>query len=364
MSLSTAQRPVVILGAGATKACGGPLTGEILPATFLKRETYQLEREGYLQLLESFLIENFHVPTNIGERHTYSYPGLPLLLSLIDTAIDRKQPLGASWSVERLEDVRSSLEYAIFALLEAELRQGLPSFHDEALQKVFRFGLEPHVISLNYDIIIDNSMVSANEGLGGPFPDYGCDFSTEYLERFPLSRGKLLKLHGSLNWLYCPACHRLDLGLSESGTRTTKQLDALYQVEQQFNLEKNYSCKGSPCPDCNTPVRPILITPTHHKDYRNPHVSRVWYEAERLLRKADHAVFIGYSLPDDDVEVAYLFKRGLAHLLPDAVTVVEYDPQNRLLQDNPVGLRYRTLFGDGLDWHSSGFGPWVQGLPN
>ena len=30
-----ARHPVIILGAGATKACGGPLTNEILPAVLI-----------------------------------------------------------------------------------------------------------------------------------------------------------------------------------------------------------------------------------------------------------------------------------------------------------------------------------------
>jgi hypothetical protein len=50
------EHPIVICGAGATKACGGPLTNEILPdALELKQE---LEREGFLDLLERFLMEN------------------------------------------------------------------------------------------------------------------------------------------------------------------------------------------------------------------------------------------------------------------------------------------------------------------
>jgi hypothetical protein len=61
-------------------------------------------------------------------------------------------------------------------------------------------------------------------------------------------------------------------------------------------------------------VRPVMITPTQKKDYRSPHVARVWYEAERLLRQANQGVFIGYSMPEDDVEVVYLLKRGLSDL--------------------------------------------------
>jgi len=63
----------------------------------------------------------------------------------------------------------------------------------------------------------------------------------------------------------------------------------------------------------------------HLKDYRNPHLSSVWFEAQRVLRQADRLTFVGYSMPDDDVEVVYLVKRGLAHIQsPKLITVVEY----------------------------------------
>ena len=106
-------------------------------------------------------------------------------------------------------------------------------------------------------------------------------------------------------------------------------------------------------------MRPLLIAPTHLKDYRNPHLAQVWYEAERVLREADRAIFIGYSLPDDDVEVVYLLKRSLAHLTPDRITVVEYDLAMPSLANHAVGRRYRTLFGDGIDWRPEGLDGWL-----
>ena len=39
--------------------------------------------------------------------------------------------------------------------------------------------------------------------------------------------GRLFKIHGSLNWLYCEKCSRLDLFVSEglNGLRTSKALE-------------------------------------------------------------------------------------------------------------------------------------------
>jgi hypothetical protein len=80
------------------------------------------------------------------------------------------------------------------------------------------------------------------------------------------------------------------------------------------------------------------------------------------LRKADRAIFVGYSLPDDDVEVIYLLKRGLAHITdPKKIAVVGYCEENPniALSAHSVGRRYRALFGD-VDWHAGGLDAWLS----
>ena len=74
-----------------------------------------------------------------------------------------------------------------------------------------------------------------------------------------------------------------------------------------------------------------------------------------------HAYIIGYSLPNDDVDVIYLLKRGLSHLPPQNITIVEHDPEERRsVRDHPVGARYCTLFGDLVDWQVQGFAAWAE----
>ena len=357
-------KPIVIFGAGATKACNGPLTWEILPEAFKLQS--ELWREDFFPLLESFLVDNFHLPPCATDRSAAHYPALPLLISLLDTAIDRKHNFSPDWPSERLVEVRNSLEYVIFALLEHQLRRIGRNYYRNLLDALYDGSrIEPSVISLNYDIIADNSLIYlAMERSGGlRFPDYGCDVATSQYRNHP-KFGSLLKLHGSLNWLYCPACHRLDVGISESGRGMVKMLEELFIEE--FNtgggLEDRYTCHGSPCADCGTYVRPVMITPTHMKDYRNPHISQVWYRAARRLRRADRAYIIGYSMPEDDVDVIYLLKRGLSHLQASKITVVDYDQDRRTAREHPVGSRYCTLFGEEIDWHPEGFQEWTDRL--
>ena len=347
--------PVLVLGAGATKACNGPMTNDILLEA--DRAAGIIEREDYLALIDSFLTDVFHVPPR-SSRTKPSYPGLPLLMSLIDTAIDRGQPLFPNYDVARLREVRAAIEYAIFAVLEYKLRSGIPPHHTVAIDALFPFPTEPRVISLNYDIIADNVLALRSQGM---FPDYGCEIQTDTYRSYG-KFGKLFKLHGSLNWLYCPNCNRLDVAVSRSGYSFSKALEQLFISEggEANDLQARYTCHGSPCKNCGTFVRPVMITPTQKKDYRNPHIAQVWYKAEELLRSATSVVFVGYSMPADDVEVVYLLKRGLAHLGSSEITVVEFDEKNRSVDDNEVGQRYQSIFGSGIQWHTCGFANWLN----
>jgi hypothetical protein len=346
---------VVFLGAGATKSVGGPLTNEILPQILARGTTTAVaDFAGRLPRLNLFLQELFHVAPGADRD---SYPGLPLLMSLIDTALERRQGLHPAWDTHATSEMRHAIELAIFDVLEAALLNAQTNNHWTLVQSLFPAPAEPCVISTNYDLTIDTAIMGNSEQRlpDGRLPDYHCAISTPFYKNDWPHFGTLLKLHGSLNWLHCKTCRRLEIGASES-RRFLKVLGRLIGPA----LEQTYAADGSPCPTCQTSLRPLLVPPSHLKDYRNPHLAQVWYEAERVLRESNRVIFIGYSLPDDDVEVIYLLKRSLAHLPPGQITVVEYDPANPVLGSHPVGRRYRTLFGDGIDWHPEGMDFWLH----
>ncbi|HYC93639.1 MAG TPA: hypothetical protein VEO54_30825 [Thermoanaerobaculia bacterium] len=348
----TIKQPVVLFGAGATKACGGPLTNEILPHAF--DPEFKPKPHPFLDHLDQFLVDEFHLPKNVAERKKEQYPGLPLLLSLIDTAIDRKQPLGSKSRLDDLLRLRAALEFTIFAVLDHDLRK-IPTNHYAALFKRLLAEVRhaPSAITLNYDIIADRSL----RKLTGQFPDYGCDVATAQYRK-QADKYELLKLHGSLNWIYCPGCHQLDVGVSKSGWQTEKVLYEIYNKAPDST--DWYSAVHKMCKVCGAGIRPVMITPTTRKDYRNPHIAAVWYRAERLLQRANRVIIVGYSLPEDDVEVIYLLKRGLKNVDPKQISVVEFDEMDRGLEEHPVGQRYRSLFGPDIEWSTKGFDGWLK----
>jgi hypothetical protein len=370
------EKPVIILGAGATKACGGPLTDDILPAALHgemahdDRTTLVEDREDLLVLSRDFLRDCFNVPKDRDQVTKENCPSLPMVLSMLRRSAVAGLPIG-NWEGDRLIKAKRAIEYAVFAVIEAALQRIPPSrkFHYKLLDPIYSRNVEPTVLSLNYDVIVDNAMFSlSDEYQDMKPPDYRVDIATNRYRYFCTEGtfGRLLKIHGSLNWLYCERCRRLDLFVSK-GMRTGKALDDLYH---SVPFDDAYSCRGTPCrnENCNGFVSPILITPTYVKDYENPHIEHVWAEAEVAMKEADRAMIIGYSLPTDDVEVAMLFKRGLDHLPRNHITVVEYvqDDENKPpdkrtpIEEHPTGRRFRSLFGAGIDWHTTGFKGWLR----
>jgi hypothetical protein len=345
---------VLFLGAGATKAVQGPMTDEILPAMYAaKARISAVDPEGRVGQVVGFLERAFNVRQDLDKAH---YPSLPLVMSLLDTALNRGEDLG-EWDVNTLKALRMGLELGIFDVLEDVLRKFPTNSHYHLVEELFPVGANPQVITTNYDLVLDSALMnlSLQRQAPGGLPDYHCALANLAVEPPPRKYGSVLKLHGSLNWLFCRTCQRLELGATES----TRFLTIFSQIAG--NLKEAFTPDGAQCSVCGRQLLPLLVAPSHLKDYRNPHLSLVWYEAQRMLRQATKVVFIGYSLPDDDVEVVYLLKRSLAHIQSSSdITVVEYCSENQAIQlmDHPVGRRYHTLFGD-VKWYAGGLDAWL-----
>lgn len=122
---------VVFLGAGATKACGGP--------------------------------------------------------SLIDTALDRRQTFHPKWEHFRMSELREAIELGIFDHLEERLQKAPANNHSQLLQTLYAVPDEPIVISTNYDVIVDTAMMAVSQTRfdQGKLPDYHCRISSDFYRNEP-----------------------------------------------------------------------------------------------------------------------------------------------------------------------------------
>lgn len=122
-------------------------------------------------------------------------------MSLIDIALDRRQPLHTQWDHQRVSELREAIEVGIFDHLEERLYQAPTNNHWDLLQYIYAAPNEPVIISTNYDLIIDTAMMFVSETRfpDGKLPDYRCPIRTEFYSTEQGHFGTLLKLHGSLN---------------------------------------------------------------------------------------------------------------------------------------------------------------------
>ncbi len=370
-------RDVYVLGAGASAVHGAPVTDRILPYAF-----EHLGGDARLGPVRDVLLDLFAVdPTAALESE---YPSLVDVLSVVDMAIDRADHLAAGYGDERLRAIRRALEYAILGSLEEAL---LSSDSSSPATQDLAAWLTPRsaVISLNYDVIIDRAIAYRDEsdpygevlrGLreerGPRMIDYGVEFANvpETLG-FPRptgagdSRGPdvepagagpadqrvpLLKLHGSFNWLESGVTGDLYYG------GLTKSVRFLFEAADDVDVPDLHAGRHAWMSLPKAELRPVMITPTHMKDLRDPHVARVWRAAESVLWRADSVAFIGYSLPGDDIHVKYLFKRALS-TRPDG-------SRPRIVVVNPDAAaveNYERFFGR-IDDHHADFEEFAAGL--
>ena len=199
------------------------------------------------------------------------------------------------------------------------------------------------VISTNWDILLDTSIQKViDASKQDAVVDYCCYIGSfaEGDERIKpgvevLGRGgfnvKLLKLHGSLNWLQCPQCLRVYV-----------DLDDKIAVDQYLMHETCRHCNKHFGEQRSHELISNLIMPTFLKDFSNPQYKLIWQNAGIELSEADKVVFIGYSLPQADFEMRQLLARMLR---TDAeIEVVTYDNGDKKALEL-FKERYDVFFG-------------------
>lgn len=282
---------VVFLGAGASTAKGAPLQGDLFKEYF-SCKTH--ESHPTYPELKSFFKKFFGVDGgNLGSK---LFPTFEEVLGILEIALNREEGF-RDCDKRRIQQIREDLIFLIATVIDEKLRGVGREYHTRLVQRLKEEDRlsKTGFVSLNYDILIDNALVALHQLPGDYDLDYGIEFTN--FERNgdwerPSSKKAiyLYKLHGSLNWLYCPTCISLTL--------TPKEKSAARLV---FKPEK--------CDVCKSKMIPIIIPPTFFKVMSNFYLQELWHKAEDMLKQAKRIFFCGYSFPDADIHIKYLLKR-------------------------------------------------------
>jgi hypothetical protein len=370
------------LGAGASKADKFPLTRELLCAVSaylkpsLKKVTRGKELGEFLQTAFGARLVDLRTAADLWQRHVVAVrdggtkidfppedlPNLTDVLSALDILLAEESGFGPAREAGRNRSsralkgisLRKAREHVATALALGfnELHNNLPRTAARSLvidRFVNAIGGDDVLITTNWDILLDEAR---DRRFGTTAIDYGSD-----VEVFDSGRGKadrqarrpwLLKLHGSLNWLSCPRCSRL-----RADVRTVTAHDGYNPGNR--NLRSTCSC-GFTC-------GALMITPTFLKSYQNRHLLNIWNAALNELARCPEWVFIGYSLPDDDIQIKTLLLKAkrmrvdTTGVPPEITVVTEKDNQD-------TKTRYRRIFGDCVEFHwlAQGFDKYTANL--
>lgn len=313
------MKTVYILGAGFSVEAGAPTQKAII------REAFRLKNGGFYYETEKFEVftDFLKVQLNVSEDN-FANVDLEDIFTPLDRCFGESSQFRGIGLGEIMK-VREAVFYVVGKTIQHLLDETensklyIDNFADYLTRKAsiradknYRKVDPVSVISTNWDILLDNSIYSSilkSSDYDGVV-DYCCYISSKDENDHTVMPGleklgqggfnvKLLKLHGSLNWLQCPRCSRLYARFSRK--------------EAMYNYDNPSSCrhcdKNFPEERDNHILTSNLIMPTYLKDFSNPQYRIIWQNAGIEISEADKIIFIGYSLPHADFEMRQLLSR-------------------------------------------------------
>jgi hypothetical protein len=329
--MASPRETVLFLGAGATRPFGIPLTAEILPALLQRLRDRTLFGRGKqardAATLLGRLLRAF--APGLG-RKSIELPLITDLLSVIDHMLATGQAVRPGLGPHELDRLRTLLERGLTEVLAARVederrnRRLLSQF--TAWIEQLAAGGELTLISTNYDVVVEQSLYTRLERARlASTVDFGVSWyapnARDPHRRPARPRLRLLKLHGSLDWLRCPLCEHLYIHPARAAFR-----DSYREIA---------------CTCGYRPLRHVIVAPSMVRDIRDSSLLAIWHEAQAALRSAQRWIIIGYSMPPEDVVIRSMFVRALGgrKRRPDVVLVQRGDSRE-------VVNRYRLFVPD------------------
>ena len=345
------DKTVYVLGAGFSLDAGAPpqsrIVNDIIELHNLNPHLFLPDR---VSAFTKFLTNTMNIPPAM-------HADVPL--EDIFTPLDRCIADNISFrelDIIGVKYIRETIYYLIGVTLKFKLENVDKHYIDKFAEHLFNKSIgrkkggykntdtdKVAVISTNWDILLDNS-INAKIFRSGEkaVVDYCCHISSFDENNVSVKPGleilaeggfniKLLKLHGSYNWLQCPRCLRVYI-----------EFDQKIGVDQIISKVRCRHCKRNFGDSISNILVSNLIMPTFLKDFSNPQYKLIWQNAGVELAEAERIVFIGYSLPQADFEMRQLLSRMIrSNAKIEVVTKGHKDNQST----NDLKQRYNVFFG-------------------
>ena len=270
-------------------------------------------------------------------------PSLEDHFTQIDMAANSGHNLGTNYDSRKLRAIRRMTIHRLWS----RIKRPDVAFADESVirlvTQLYR-AFEVTIVTTNWDTHVE--WILDREGTDF---NYGVEEVTT--AGAPIEREgnmSLLKLHGCVRTAYCECCQaftRLGYGQDQVVKQGLllnpddfKLLGANAELTDQLRNNPKHEVLGK-CWACGARLGTRVATFTYRKDLQE--LRAVWDAARASLQFASKCLFIGYSMPEADVEVRHLLKstqlarRDPTKLLIDVV----------LKEDCAAGKRYQRFFG-------------------
>lgn len=205
------------------------------------------------------------------------------------------------------------------------------------------------IINLNYDLIADHTLYELSPRNDIKQLDHGCLLDRMYnlLGETQLIHGKraslypkhkqlgfYLKLHGSIDWIYCP--------------NTTCANHQLF-FPNWLGSDAVHDEPGSLCSICGSPLVSVILPPTMHKTFEKfPKLGLLWSLAYRELNEADRIVVFGVSFAPSDYYLRWLFKKSVVER-ESKPTIFDIDTSDRASREIETVTGVRPIHKESLD---------------
>ncbi|QDR81124.1 SIR2 family protein [Sporomusa termitida] len=337
----------ILLGGGASAAEGAPVQNLLFKKYFkaLREKKNYSDRKRVSELCDYFK-QMFFIDVLQDDLDAIEFPTFEEAIGLLDLAVRKRQSFkefdleNIAKSSNRIGFIRQYLVLLMAEVLE-DRTAAVKGLHRVLVDRLSELGClaDTVFLSTNYDVLIDQALIGRNDIA----VDYGIDFSNYQSPACSAHQHKpvinLYKVHGSLNWSYCPTCN------------TLKLLNC-----QQGLLRLHTEPSQALCANCQSIKMPVIVPPTFFKNMSNNFINIVWHKTETCLRDVSHIIFCGYSFPDADMHIKYLLKRIQTNR-PDRlrITVINNYPGKKQEKIDEEQKRYTRFLGTGIRYTDNTF---------
>jgi len=328
--LNTFSKTVYFLGAGFSKAVAGlPTMGEFFNMKEIKKKYKNIK-----EFIEKYFSIKMKRIEKKQKRRGKNLLNLEEVITYLYLRLDNFGRLGEDIDVSILEAKNEIYQYILTKLSPQNVdnqgivaeekdkdtkskRLGKPIYNIKYLKKklINFFNNVSSIITINYDLIIESLLPEVSCNQKGysfhPFlerlwenilwPDLEKPFCEE------VDKGVFLKLHGSIDWLYCPnkLCpyHSDIYPLALNKKKYDKFFSGSYK-----NIENSLYCAS-----CGSKLEVVIVPPVMQKAFEKwPKLALIWTIARKKLSEADEIVIIGVSFSPSDYYLRWLFKSAIA----------------------------------------------------